>query len=84
MPKKGGLGQFVDLRGGLARKRGWGVFEEGSIPQCPLCCIKEALFFTYLHMILTKINQCIFSFETKNYAAIKQHIIKNLYLENLL
>ena len=22
LPKKGGLGQFVDLRGGLARKRG--------------------------------------------------------------
>ena len=27
--KKGGLGQFVDLRGGLARKRGGGVFEGG-------------------------------------------------------
>ena len=29
-------------------------------------------------MILTKINQRIFSFETKNYAVIKQHIIKNI------
>ena len=29
MPKKGALGQFVDLRGGLARKRG-GVFLRGG------------------------------------------------------
>ena len=34
-------------------------------------------------MILIKINQHIFLFETKDYAVIKQHI-KNLYLENLL
>ena len=26
---KGGLGQFLDLRGGLASKRGGGVFEGG-------------------------------------------------------
>ena len=32
----GGLGQFADLRGGLARKRGGGVFEGGLIPQCTL------------------------------------------------
>ena len=32
LPKKGGgLGQFADLKGGLARKRGGGL-----IPQCPL------------------------------------------------
>ena len=35
-------------------------------------------------MILAKISQGIFLFETKNYAVIKQHIIKNLYCENLL
>ena len=29
MPKKGGLGQFVDLNGGLAKKRG--VFLRGSV-----------------------------------------------------
>ena len=28
LPKKGGLGQFVDLRGGLGKKGG-GVFEGG-------------------------------------------------------
>ena len=33
---KGGLGQFSDLRGSLARKMG-GVFKEGLIPQCTLC-----------------------------------------------
>ena len=26
----GGLGQFADLRGGLAKKKGEGVFEEGG------------------------------------------------------
>ena len=32
----GGLGQYADLRGGLARKRG-GAFEGGGvIPQCTL------------------------------------------------
>ena len=37
MPKKGELGQFADLRWGLARKKG-GVFEGvgGLIPQCTL------------------------------------------------
>ena len=30
LPKKGGFGQFADLRGGLGKKeRGGGVFEEG-------------------------------------------------------
>ena len=37
LPKKGGLGQFVNLRGGLARKRGDGIFDGGLIPQCTLC-----------------------------------------------
>ena len=36
-------------------------------------------------MILTKINQHVFSFKTQNYVAIKQHItLKGKYLENLL
>ena len=29
-------------------------------------------------MILSKINQCVFSFETKNNVVIKQHIINNI------
>ena len=35
IPKKGGLGQFVDLRGAW-QERGGGVFEGGLISQCPL------------------------------------------------
>ena len=35
MPKKGGIGQFVDLKGGW-QERG-GVFEGVLITQCPLC-----------------------------------------------
>ena len=33
LPKKGGLGQFADLRGGggLARKRGWFFFKGGGV-----------------------------------------------------
>ena len=35
--QKGGLGQFVDLRGvGLGKKERGGVFEGGLIPQCTL------------------------------------------------
>ena len=35
MPKKGGLGQFADLKGWLGKKEGGGVFERrGLIPQC--------------------------------------------------
>ena len=32
----GGYGQFADLKGGLGKKEGGGVFEEGLIPQCTL------------------------------------------------
>ena len=32
LPKKGGLGQFTDLRWGLGKKEEDGVFEEGLIP----------------------------------------------------
>ena len=32
----------------------------------------------------TKTNQRVFLFKTKNYAVIKQHIIKNLYLELIM
>ena len=35
LPKKEGLGQFADLRGGdLGRKEGVGLFEGELIPQC--------------------------------------------------
>ena len=38
MPKKGGLGQFADLRGGLGKKEGLVFLKEGGlIPQCKLC-----------------------------------------------
>ena len=30
MPKKGGFGQFADLKGDLARKRGWVFFFSGG------------------------------------------------------
>ena len=38
LPKKGRLGQFVDLRGAW-QERGGGVFLRGLVPQCqcPLC-----------------------------------------------
>ena len=39
LSKKGGLGQFVDLREGAWQERGDGVFE-GVIPQCTLCISK--------------------------------------------
>ena len=38
MPKKGGLGQFADLRGAW-EERGGGVFEGGLIPKHTLCYI---------------------------------------------
>ena len=38
-PKKGGLGQFVNLRGGLAKKREWCFCGVGVIPQCTLFTI---------------------------------------------
>ena len=36
LPKKGGLGQFADLRGGDDKQEGSGVFHGGWIPQCTL------------------------------------------------
>ena len=43
-------------------------------------CSIQIYYFSLNHTILTKINQHIFSFQTKNYAVIKQHIYyKNLY-----
>ena len=35
LPKKGELGQFVNLRGGLAKRRGW-CFSVGVNTQCTL------------------------------------------------
>ena len=37
MPKKVGLGQFADLRGGLDKKEGNGVFEGGV--DTPICTL---------------------------------------------
>ena len=31
LPKRGGFGQFSDLRGGLAKKRGGGLIPNGGI-----------------------------------------------------
>ena len=36
LPEKGGLGQFADLRGGLAEKEGVVFLRGGLIPQCTL------------------------------------------------
>ena len=39
LKKWGRLGQFADLRGGVGKKEGSGVFDGGGglIPQCTLC-----------------------------------------------
>ena len=38
LPKKGGLGQFADLReGGVGKKEEGGVLEGRLMPQCALC-----------------------------------------------
>ena len=40
MPKKGGLGQFADLRGGLGKKEGgWCFLGRGLIHRCTQCLI---------------------------------------------
>ena len=36
LPRKGGLGQFADLTGGLSKNEG-GCFGGDLIPQCTLC-----------------------------------------------
>ena len=36
LPEKGGLGQFGDLRGGLAENEGVVFLRAGLIPQCTL------------------------------------------------
>ena len=36
LPEKGGLGQFADLRGGLAEKKEVVFLRGGLIPQCTL------------------------------------------------
>ena len=36
LPKKGRLGQFADLRRGLGKKEGDGVFDGGLIPRCTI------------------------------------------------
>ena len=38
LPKKGGIGQFADLReGGVGKKEEGGVLEGRLMPQCALC-----------------------------------------------
>ena len=58
LPKKGGLGQFADLRDGLGQfanlrgawqERGGGVFERGLIPQCPLWHLCNLLLIVCEH-----------------------------------
>ena len=45
MPTKGGLGQFANLRGGgLARKKGGGIFEGGGGVDTPLHTMPMELF----------------------------------------
>ena len=46
--KKGGACTFCRFKGGLGKKEGGGIFEEGgagSIPQCTLCCPKVSIYF---------------------------------------
>ena len=47
--KKGGLGQFADLRGGLARKRGGGG---ELIPKCTQCLVIFFFFHYYYYSFL--------------------------------
>ena len=42
--KKGELGQLADLRGGLRKKEGSGVFEGGLTPQCTLWKTVQRLY----------------------------------------
>ena len=54
MPKKGGLGQFVDLRGGggkLGKKEWGGVFEEGVDTPMPTM-IALMLISQIIHCLL--------------------------------
>ena len=50
MPKKGGFGQFADLRGGggLGKKEGGGVFEEGGVD-------------TLMHTMIEMVSVAVFS-----------------------
>ena len=49
---KGGLGQFANLRKGLAKKRVFGYFEGGLIPQCT---VYDKSFLSIFHKMLSKI-----------------------------
>ena len=56
LPKKGGLGQFVGLGGGLARKRGWCFSGGGDTPMLTM------IFLSYLELStidLPKLNSSI-------------------------
>ena len=42
LPKKGGGAWTVSqFKGGTWQERGGGVFEDGLIPQCTLCCLPQ-------------------------------------------
>ena len=45
MPKKGGVGQFADLRGGGLGKK-WSVFEWGGGTDTPMHTMNLAIFLT--------------------------------------
>ena len=66
MPKKGGLGQFADLRWGLGKK--WGMFLRGLIPQCTLFATLEFLRVTKFHAP-TRLSDLLHDFALANNAS---------------
>ena len=59
LPKKGGLGQFADLRD-LARKRGW-CFWGGVDPWCTLW-VSISIVTSDIHIFLSVKSSCIQTF----------------------
>ena len=57
MPKKGGLGQFVNYRGGLAKKEDGGGFKGELIPQCTLCSKSVWSLVNLFHLQVVNNNQ---------------------------
>ena len=71
LPKKGGLGKFANLREGLGKKEGSGVFEGGVIPQCTL----------WWCLILSKILKAKYSIkELVNFIFMLPNLFKNCFV----